>query len=144
MALKGIVAAVFLLAIFGMLIYPVHSASGSVFCSVFENNQHLVTNAFNLSSGNSAWWENILAFSVLTILMVFAVLSVAYAIGMAFGINKLVMFCRSEFAESVFTLAIIAMVGGSTAYLGRSILFMSSIANIGISGSTQTPQSAHN
>ncbi len=142
MELKSIMAFVFLFAIGSAVIRPAAALSvSSVFCSMFSNNQNqnLVTNSFNLAPSNSVWWENILALSVLTILAVFAALSVAYAIGMAFGINKLVTFCRAEYGEGIFTLVIIAMVGGSTAYLGHAFMFMSSLATVGITqGITQT------
>ena len=127
---KSIMAFVFLFAMGIAVIRP--AAAFSVFCSMFSNNQNLVTNSFNLASSNPAWWENILALSVLTILAVFAAISVAYAIGMAFGINKLVTFCRAEYGEGIFTLVIIAMVGGSTAYIGHALMFMSSLATVGM------------
>ncbi len=135
MSLKSAVVLIFLFAI-GT------TAASSQFCNIFERSSTpVVTNAFNIEN-NAAPWNNILGLAVLTILMVFAALSVVYAIGTAFGINKLVAYSRAEYAEGIFTLAIIALVGGSTAYIGHVMAFISSATNIGITNN-QTPTNAY-
>jgi hypothetical protein len=77
--------------------------------------------------GNSSTYSSIISLSLLVVLTMLSVLAITYAFGTAFNIESLKAFTRSEFAESLFSLALIMVLAPSLAFSGSIISFISNI-----------------
>ncbi len=132
---KAVFYAVFIILLVGQL----HAD----YCKdLFTNSMGIVTNSFALSGGTGApqaIYQNMLAISFLVILMVLAVLSMVYAIGIGFRIEKLIIFTKSEYLQSFFNLVIVLILYSSMALIGNAASFFSAVSNVGLSGTAAIP-----
>ncbi len=83
-----------------------------------------------------------LELSITIVLLVLTVLGIVYAIGMAFGINKLTTFVKAEYLESIANLAIIVMIVGGIGVFDGSMTFLANLAGASVTGTGST-QSAN-
>ncbi len=113
--MRSILGVLFVLLLLGS------ASSATTYCSDLFNNTH---NLVNSAIYSSATFSGLLSISLLIVLMVLVVLALVYGIGIGFGINKLVVFVKSEYIESVFNiLFIILIVGGMASLTGISGFF---------------------
>ncbi len=89
-------------------------------------------------SGNGGFTP-MLADSMIIVLIMLSLLGILYGIGSAFGINKLVVFVKNEYAETLANVVIITivMVGGFGLF-NNSAIFLSNIASGAVSSSGAT------
>lgn len=76
-------------------------------------------------------YASMLSISLLIVVAVLMVLGIVYAFGMAFKVDSLRNFAKSEYLESVFNIALIVAVAGGLGFAGSAI---SVISNIGLAG----------
>ncbi len=89
-------------------------------------------------SGNGGFTP-MLVDSMIIVLIMLSLLGILYGIGSAFGINKLVVFVKNEYAETLANVVIITivMVGGFGLF-NNSAIFLSNIASGAVSSSGAT------
>lgn len=80
---------------------------------------------------NTSNYSSLISISVLLVLMVLTILGIVYAIGVGFGIDQLKRFSRTELAESIFNLAVIAVIASGLGFASGAISFLSSLTAIG-------------
>lgn len=98
----------------GSAMAPTGGGATQVFPSIFVN-------------GNLGL--NIAELALLVVLGVFCILALAYGIGYAFGISKLVQFARTEALESVLNIILIGVIAGSLATTASYAGFFGSLAS---------------
>ncbi len=76
-------------------------------------------------------YTSLLGISLLVVLLVLTVLGVVYAFGMAFRVESLKAFTKSELLESFFNVLLIMIIASGVAFSGAAIAF---VANIGLAG----------
>ncbi|MDE1873655.1 MAG: hypothetical protein KGI04_00860 [Candidatus Micrarchaeota archaeon] len=81
---------------------------------------------------------NITGISLLIVLLVFTVLGLTYGVGIAFGIESLRTFTKTEALEGVLTVAIIVFVSGGLLFAGGAISFLSNLGLSGLSSAIST------
>jgi hypothetical protein len=121
-----------------MLLVVVASVSAQSFPSTFCSDLFTGANANNtlLSAGTYA---DLLGVSLLIVVLVLTSLGVVYAFGMAFKVESLKAFTRSEFLESFLNVVLIIIIGTGVAFSGSAIGFITNIGIVGIqSVSSQT------
>ena len=124
-----------------LIISPVLAADfgdGASICdSVFSQVSGLTKfNAYPSPSsykmGGSAAMLNL---SLLIILVVLTALSLAYAVGIAFGINSLKEFVKKEYVESIFNIVFIVLIVGGLGFAGGAMSFFTNVANVALKSS---------
>jgi hypothetical protein len=113
-----------------MLLLLVSSASAFSLPSTFCSDLFTGTNANNPLL-NASSYASLLGISLLVVLMVLTVLGITYAIGMAFKVESLKNFTKSEFLESFFNIVLIVVISSGVALSGSAIAF---VTNIGLAG----------
>ncbi len=88
--------------------------------------------------GNASTYSSIISISLIVVLTMLSVLGITYALGTAFNIEPLKAFTRSELAESIFSLALILVLGPGLAFSGSVISF---ISNVGLASMLTLPSS---
>lgn len=76
-------------------------------------------------------YTTLLGISLLVVLVVLTVLGLVYGFGVAFKVDSLKSFARSEYLESFFNIVLIVLIGSGLAFAGSAISF---IANLGLAG----------
>ncbi|MEM3781455.1 MAG: hypothetical protein QXT43_00630 [Candidatus Micrarchaeaceae archaeon] len=92
----------------------------------------LLNSAPNLGSSYSA----LLAISLLIVLAVLLVMSIAYAFGRAFGIPGLVELVKKEYIESIFNIFLIVAVVGGLGIADKAVSFLGNVAIASLGQST--------
>src|SRR5271157_1986426 len=99
----------------------------STFCSSLFSQ----SSANPMSLTYAGTYASVLGVSLLVVLVVLTVLGVVYAFGMAFKVESLKAFTRSEFLESFFNILLIVVISSGIALSGAAISF---ISNLGLAG----------
>lgn len=84
----------------------------------------------------------ILDTAFIIVMLVLILLSALYAIGMGFGISKLVAFVKTEYIESFFNIIIILAIFGGVAAIGGYSSFFTKLPGLGGLGQYSVPSSS--
>jgi hypothetical protein len=102
------------------------SVSSQPSLNIFPN---FCSDLFGASTSN---YSSLLNVSLLIVLVVLTILGITYAFGIAFGIEPLKAFTRSEFLVWLFNILIIIVVSSGLAFAGAAIAFISNVGLVGI------------
>lgn len=132
------------LLVFSTLLLQAHAGSTSVFfpdlfkcSSLFQGYNGLGNTGPTLISKSliqASSYSTILLVSAMIILMVFIVVGLVYAIGFAFGIEKLKTIAKSEMLEGLINLIAIVLILAGPIALYPGVAFIANIATLGSSG----------
>ncbi|MCL5427643.1 MAG: hypothetical protein M1321_00460 [Candidatus Marsarchaeota archaeon] len=104
------------------------AAAGPTYCSdIFGNTNNIVSPAIY----SSTTYSGLLQISLLIVLMVLVTLALLYGIGYGFGINKLVVFVKTEYVESLFNILLIVLIAGGLGTLNGLSGFFTNAALVG-------------
>lgn len=91
------------------------------------------------NSASNGAYIGMLDIAIVLVLMMFAILGVVYAIGSAFGINKLIDFVKRESVESLANIIIIVVIFvGGFAVFNNAIIFFANLAAAGVGSAPAT------
>jgi hypothetical protein len=132
--IKAVALAVFALLVASASAQPIIPIPAGLCPSLFPSGG--VVSSTGVALGNASTYSSIVSISLLVVLMMLTILGITYAFGIAFNVDSLKAFTRSEFAESIFSLALIIVLGLSLAFSGAIISF---ISNIGLASMQTLP-----
>ena len=117
------------------LAYASNAQLGASICpSLFPSNGIVLR--------NTNVYTTLISVSLLITLMVLTALGLVYAIGNAFGFEKLKSFTKTEFLESSINVIIIMLIAGGLAFADGGIAFFSNVGLAGLQSVTTVKLSA--
>jgi hypothetical protein len=87
-------------------------------------------------------YTGLLSISLLIVLLVLTALGIVYAFGLAFRVESLKAFTRSEVLESFLNIILIIVIGTGVAFSGSVIAFVTNVGLAGIQSVTGNTQAA--
>ncbi len=122
-----------ILLLLPLLLTGMLHATNSYCTDLFSNAHNFVSPA--LANNNGSAFSGILPLSLLIVTAVLCIMALVYGIGVAFGIQKLVTFARTEYMESIFNVCLIVVVVAGMSSLNGIADFFSSASALSLSSS---------
>ena len=132
----------FILFIFFALIPSISHATSLLSTTLLPSCKSLFSspNTFiNTSLSRGSTYSEMISITMLVVLAVLTSLGIVYAVGMAFGIEKLKTFVRSEYMESFANLLILVLIAGGISGTDTVITILSSMTSIGLQSYSIAP-----
>lgn len=129
------------------LIPNLSHAAGFISTALFPscNNLFSSSNTFiNTYLSKGSTYSEMISITMLVILTVLTVLGIIYMVGMAFGIEKLKAFVKSEYMESFANLLIVVLIVGGISGTDTIMTFLSSITSVGLQSYNVAPVTSTN
>lgn len=117
------------------LAYASNAQIGASFCPALFPSTGIVLRNTNV-------YTTLISVSLLITIMVLTALGLVYAIGYAFGLEKLKSFTKTEFLESSINVIIIVLIAGGLAFADGGIAFFSNVGLAGLQSVTSVPITA--
>ncbi|MDE1860430.1 MAG: hypothetical protein KGH72_01805 [Candidatus Micrarchaeota archaeon] len=119
------------------LAYAIPSGNEVIDCSALFSGT-ATGGSLGAASLNPAQWGGVLGLGLLVITTILTLMGMLYAIGTAFGIEKLTTFVKSEIFESFMNLIILVVILSGIDLFQPAIIFLASVGSIFNTGAAIT------